>query len=59
MFEYGHPITEIYDMEYHDEYLFVLKCLHEHNTSVSDDKGSRNLRPVQKDAISKAKELKK
>lgn len=59
MFEYGHPIHEINDMDYQDEYLFVLKCLHEHNSHKSDNKGSREFRPVQKNAIKKAKELKR
>jgi len=47
------------DMEYFNEYQFMVCCIGEKRKMESNKGGSRDLRPVQKNAIQKAKELKK
>jgi hypothetical protein len=46
-------------MDYHNEYLFILQALNKKRSTESNSGGSRELRPVQRDAIKEAKMLKK
>ena len=52
-FECGHTLQEIYNMDY-NEYVTIVSSMSEKRNS----KQGRNLRPVQKSAIEKAKKLK-
>lgn len=53
-FEHGHNLSEIYNMNY-TEYQTIIAALCDKRSGNKN----RNLRPVQKSAIAKAKELKK
>jgi hypothetical protein len=59
LFSSGHTFSEIMNMGYLDEYLFIVDCMHERRLAEHGQGGSRELRPVQRDAIKKAKNLKK
>jgi hypothetical protein len=59
LFEHGHTYTEVMNMGYFDEYLFMIRCINEKRMAETKQHGERELRPVQKDAIKKAKNLKK
>ena len=52
-FECGHPLRDIYEMDYGD-YVTIVSSM----SDKRNPKKSRNLRPVQKSAIEKAKALK-
>lgn len=52
-FECGHTLQEIYDMDYSDYNTIVSSMSDKRNP-----KRSRDLRPIQKNAIEKAKKLK-
>lgn len=58
-FEHGHSLEEIMNMDYNTEYLFILNSINNRRNK-EDGKGEeRELRPIQTNAIKKAKELKK
>jgi hypothetical protein len=59
LFEHGHTFSEIMDMDYINEYLFIVDCINEKRGREGGKTGSREFRPVQKDAIKKAKEMNK
>jgi hypothetical protein len=58
-FEHGHKIDEIMNMDYNNEYLFILNAVNVKRCAESGKGGSRELRPVQRDAIKQAKDLRK
>lgn len=57
-FEHGHTLDEIYNMSFFD-YQFLVASLGEKRNFKGGSSTSHNLRPVQKSAIQKAKELNK
>ena len=57
-FNSGHSLKEIYNMTM-DEYNDITHSLGERRAVSLKSGNSRNLRPIQKNAISKAKELNK
>jgi hypothetical protein len=59
LYEHGHTFSEIMDMDYINEYLFIVDCINEKRSRETGKSGSRELRPIQKNAIKKAKEIKK
>ena len=55
-FQSGHPLEEIYEMSYFD-YVELVNSLAENRSQKSGKNTPRKLRPVQKEAIKRAKEL--
>jgi len=58
-FEHGHTIDEIMNMDYNTEYLFILNSINNKRSRENGKSNSGELRPVQKNAIKKAKEINK
>lgn len=57
-FENGHTLDEIYNMSYWT-YLEIVSSIIDKRKTNSNSSNPRELRPIQKSAIEKAKELKK
>jgi hypothetical protein len=57
-FECGHTLEEIYNMCYWD-YLDIVTSITERRSKQSNSSNPRELRPIQKSAIEKAKQIKK